>query len=110
MGKVIVKPKKIEWSEEMINELYKASKDPKYFANEYVQIIHPKHGRIKLNLRDYQERVFDSIIENDKSVLLASRQIGKCCVDNTLCEFCTKDGKTFKMTIGDFFKTIKKEL
>ena len=107
MGKLIVKPKKIEWTEEMINKLYKASNSPHYFANEFVQIVHPKFGRIKLCLRDYQERIFNDIIDNDKNILLSSRQSGKCVDTNTLCEFCTKNGEEFKMTIGEFFEKIK---
>jgi hypothetical protein len=62
---------------EQVSEYHKCMNDPFYFINNYCQVIHPSKGKIPLKLRDYQERFIKSIHEEEKTVCLASRQIGK---------------------------------
>jgi len=72
-----VKPKQHHYTEEMIRELYQCSLSYKYFSQQYVYIVHPERGRIKISLREYQSRFLDTIHKNKKTVCLASRQVGK---------------------------------
>jgi len=77
------KKKTFEYTEEMIDKLYRCSKDPIYFAQEFVYVVHPEQGRIKIKLRDYQVEFIEAMHNNKKTICLASRQIGKttasCC-------------------------------
>ena len=77
------KNKQFEYTKEMIDKLYKCSKDPIYFAQEFVYVVHPEQGRIKITLRDYQIEFIEAMHNNKKTICLASRQIGKttaaCC-------------------------------
>jgi len=68
-----------EYTENMIKELYKASKDLFYFAENFVYIVHPKKGKIQFSLRgrDYQRRILNSYQDHSKLVLMAVRQCGK---------------------------------
>lgn len=34
----------IEWTEEMVQEFVKCARDPIYFAEKYIQIVHVDHG------------------------------------------------------------------
>lgn len=68
---------KVEFSEDMIQELYKCKNDALYFANNYCYVIHPSEGRIRLNFRDYQERIVRTVNGSRSTVILASRQVGK---------------------------------
>jgi hypothetical protein len=68
---------KVEFSEKMLQELYKCKQDAIYFSNKYCYVIHPSEGRIKLNFRDYQERIINTVHNNRSTVILASRQVGK---------------------------------
>jgi len=76
-------PKTFEYTEEMIGKLYKCSQDPIFFAQEFVYVVHPERGRIKICLRDYQDEFITAMHTNKKTICLASRQIGKttaaCC-------------------------------
>jgi len=68
---------KIEFTKEMISELYRCKNDALYFANNYCYIIHPSDGRIRLQFRDYQERILKTVHSSRSTCILASRQVGK---------------------------------
>jgi hypothetical protein len=84
-----------EYTKEEVEELYRCSQDIFYFAKKYCYVVHPKQGKINIVLRDYQKRLISTIVENEKVVCLASRQLGKCLSHNTLVNIKGKDG-TFK--------------
>lgn len=50
---------------------------PVYFAKNYVRIQHPKRGDIPFILYDYQEKMMDMYLNNNKVVVLSARQTGK---------------------------------
>jgi hypothetical protein len=52
--------------------------DPIYFMKNYVKIVDPKKGATTFNLFEYQEEMVLNIHENKDTVILASRQLGKC--------------------------------
>ena len=66
-------------------------KSVKYFADNYCYVIHPTDGKIKLEMRDYQHRIIDSFIDHRQTVILASRQCGKCVCGET--NIILEDGK-----------------
>lgn len=66
-----------EWTSEMIDHLDKCKGDIIYFADNFFYIIDPDVGRVKIDLFDYQRRCLDTIKNNRKTILLASRQVGK---------------------------------
>lgn len=86
----------VEWTQEQFDEYTKCALDIKYFMNNYVHIENVDEGLVNFNLRDYQHRMVDSIVENRYTIMLCSRQIGKALSLDT--PILSKDG--FK-TVGD---------
>lgn len=68
---------KIEWTQEMIEEYIKCSRDPIYFAERYVQIINVDKGLIPIQLYDYQKEIIEKITKNRRVAVVTSRQAGK---------------------------------
>jgi len=67
----------IEWTEEKIQEFVKCAKDPSYFAEKYINIVHVDHGLIPIKLYDYQREIIDKITNNRRCAVVTSRQAGK---------------------------------
>ena len=67
----------IEFSQDMISEYVKCSRDPIYFVEKYIQIVHVDHGLIPIVLYDYQKEIITSITENRRVAVNTSRQAGK---------------------------------
>ena len=77
-NKLVSEPnKKIQFTKQMVEELYRCQKSVKYFSDNYCWVIHPTEGKIKLDMRDYQHRIIDSFSNHRQTVILASRQCGK---------------------------------
>ena len=57
-------------------EYIKCAKDPVYFMKKYCMIQHPTRGRIKFNLFPFQEGTLKLLQNNDRSIILKSRQLG----------------------------------
>lgn len=68
---------KIEYSEEMIQELMKCSDDPIYFIKNYVKVVHPDRGVVLMNLYPYQERLVEAYHNNRYVLGMTARQMGK---------------------------------
>ena len=67
-----------EYTEEELAELIKCKNDVKYFANHYAHTQNPSTGSVtQITLRDYQEDLLDTLIENKYCIILSSRQSGK---------------------------------
>jgi len=67
----------IEWTEDKVQEFIKCAKDPIYFAQKYIQIVHVDHGLIPINLYDYQRDIIEKITNNRRCAVVTSRQAGK---------------------------------
>lgn len=67
----------IEWTEDKIQEFVKCSKDPSYFAEKYINIVHVDRGLIPIALYDYQRDIIDKITNNRRCAVVTSRQAGK---------------------------------
>lgn len=62
---------------ELIKEEYKKCLlDPMYFMKKYVKIAHQTRGIIPFELYPFQEETLEAFINNDKNIILKSRQMG----------------------------------
>ena len=79
LGNVNLKRKgtPVEWTSEMIQEYVKCAKDPIYFSEQYIQIVHVDHGLIPIKLYDYQKEIIKQISEHRRMAVNTSRQAGK---------------------------------
>ena len=67
----------VEYTKDMIDELVKCRQDPIYFIENYVQVIHPDRGVVKMVLYDYQKRMIMGYHTNRFTLGLTARQMGK---------------------------------
>ena len=67
----------IEWTPELLKEYIKCSKDPAYFARNYIKIVHVDKGLVNLDLYDYQAEIVQKITDNRRVAVLTARQSGK---------------------------------
>lgn len=80
-----------------------------YFAEKYCQIKREDGTIGPMTLRDYQKDIIDLYTKNPRSILMASRQTGKCLTFNTLANV-ESDGKIIKIPIGClYYNQLKKE-
>jgi hypothetical protein len=79
LGNVNLKRKgvTIEWTEEMVQEFVKCARDPIYFAEKYIQIVHVDHGLIPIECYDYQKEIIEKTTNNRRVCVVTSRQAGK---------------------------------
>ncbi len=72
---------KVDYTQDMINELIRCSQDIIYFAEKYFYIIHPDRGKEKITLYDWQKKVLKAYVENPGGkkhcVVKIARQSGK---------------------------------
>lgn len=66
-----------------LDEIEKCMKDPCYFAENYMKVIHVDRGLIPLKLYDYQKRMIKAMDEHRYSIILSCRQSGKCVTGST---------------------------
>ena len=79
LGNASLKKKgvQIDWTEEMVQEFITCAKDPIYFAQKYIQIVHVDHGLIPIDLYDYQKEIIEKTTNNRRTCVVTSRQAGK---------------------------------
>ena len=65
------------WTEELIKEYVKCSKDPIYFAQKYCKVISLDQGLVPFHLYPYQKKMFEAFNEHRFNIVLACRQSGK---------------------------------
>lgn len=70
----------INFTPEHIKEFKKCKKDPVYFAENYIKIVHVDKGKIPIKLYDYQKKIIYGLRDNRFTVLLSARQTGKSTV------------------------------
>lgn len=68
---------KIEWTEHSVKEYIKCSKDPIYFIETYMKVVHVDRGLIPLKLYDYQKELVLTLHENRQTIICFPRQSGK---------------------------------
>ena len=57
-------------------EYLKCAENPQHFMKKYCVIQHPKKGKIKFSLYDYQEKMLDEFTSKRYNIILKSRQLG----------------------------------
>lgn len=101
-----------EFTPNLVQELGKCRKDPKYFLRNYVKIQHPVLGSVPFDLYDYQEEMLDVLMSNKDSMVLTARQMGKCFSGETSINIIKKPNiiKLFVLYILDrkLYEQIKK--
>ena len=75
---------KIEYTQEMIQEIIKCSQDIIYFAETYFYIIHPDRGKEKISLYDWQKKILKAYVDTPDGkrhlIVKIPRQSGKTTV------------------------------
>jgi len=66
-----------EFTPELIHELVKCKRDPVYFINNYVYLQHPKRGKLRFKLYDFQEELVRNLQQERWLIALLARQMGK---------------------------------
>ena len=67
----------IEFTPEHLQEYMKCLKDPIYFAENYIKIVHVDKGFIPFEMYDYQKEIATKITNNRRVAVLTARQSGK---------------------------------
>lgn len=102
-----------EWTPEMIKDLEKCKDNILHFAENHFYIISLDEGKQKIVLHPYQKKALRMIRDNRFSIMLFSRQTGKCLTTNTLCKVRNKKtGEIQELTIKRIFdiSSIEKEM
>lgn len=68
---------KVEMSRAHVREFRKCMKDPVYFAEKYIKIVHVDKGLIPIKLYEYQKRILNALKEHRFNIILSCRQSGK---------------------------------
>jgi hypothetical protein len=91
-----------------VQEYIKCKLSVYYFAEHYCKIKLEDGSIGQMKLRDYQKDIIRLYVENRYSILMASRQSGKCCESNSCLTIKDSNGYIFKISIGElYYKTLK---
>ena len=74
---------KIEWTDELVKEYIKCSKDIVYFTETYMKII-SEAGIVNFKLYPYQKKMLQNFAKNKFNIVTTARQAGK---STTTCAF-----------------------
>ena len=67
----------VEYTQEQIEEYIKCSKDPIYFAENYITIVNVDVGLMKFKMWDFQKKMIRNYHDNRFSITKCPRQVGK---------------------------------
>ena len=67
---------KINWTPEQIQEYIKCAKDPIYFSEKYIKIVHVDHGVIPIKLYDFQKEIIQKATDNRNTIVLTGLSTG----------------------------------
>jgi hypothetical protein len=67
----------IEWTPALFEEYMRCSRDPIYFVENYVKVIHIDDGVVPFVLRDYQREMLTNFNDERNSIIMTPRQAGK---------------------------------
>lgn len=68
---------KVEYTQEQVDEYIKCSKDPVYFAKNYVKIVNVDEGLINFKMWKFQEKMLNLFKDNRFVITKCPRQVGK---------------------------------
>lgn len=99
----------IEWTEEMMDEWARCYKDPVYFTEKYVRIIHVDRGVIPFMPYDYQKEIIETIHDERFTIVLTGRQAGKCLTAETQVKLKNKKtGEVITMSFAELYNNLNK--
>lgn len=98
----------MEYTPEQIKELYKCKQNPIYFIEKYVKVQHPVKGSVPLILHPFQKKLIQAYVTNRYNIVLASRQVGKCCLGTTKINIVNTNNINFFKRI--ILRVLDKEL
>ena len=101
---------KFAMTKKEIKEYYESKMSVHYFAQKYCQIKLEDGSIGHMKLRDYQKDIIDLYTKNRFSILLASRQVGKCVSFFTNVDvFDENKNKTEEVPIFELYYSAIKE-
>ena len=68
---------KVEYTQEQVEEYIKCSKDPIYFAKNYIKIVNVDEGLINFKMWKFQEQMLKLFANNRFVITKCPRQVGK---------------------------------
>tara|TARA_R110000868_G_scaffold54509_8_gene170316 strand:- start:17025 stop:17384 length:360 start_codon:yes stop_codon:yes gene_type:complete len=93
-----------DYTPKMVSEIKKCGENLIHFAETYFYIISLDEGKQTIALHLYQKKALRMMRDNRFSLLLFSRQTGKCLKDNTLCKFRNKQTLEIEeLTMDEFY-------
>lgn len=91
-----------------ISEIAKCKRDICYFAEKYFRIISLDYGLQIIKPYPKQRDLLRFFVNEKRSIILSSRQSGKCvCKDTKIKIKNKKTGEIEELTIEDFYKRFK---
>jgi hypothetical protein len=100
---------KFAMTQDELNEYLKCKLSVYYFAEHFCKIKLEDGSIGSMKLRDYQKEIIKLYTENRYSILMASRQSGKCSEYQSFITLKDENGFIFKISIGElYYKAIKK--
>lgn len=88
-------------------EIIKCATDIDYFANTYYTIISLKDGKTVITTYPRQTELIETMVKENRLVVLASRQTGKCILYDSIITIRNKEtGDVENIKIGEFFERI----
>lgn len=92
-----------------LEEYIKCKLSVYYFAENYCKIKLENGSVGQMHLRNYQKDIIKLYTENRYSILMASRQVGKCLTFNALVNITDKNGRIFRVNLGKiYYENIRK--
>jgi len=70
----------LNYTQEQLDEYIKCSRDPIYFATNYINIITLDHGIVKFDMWDFQKDMISTFHKNRFTITKCPRQVGKTTV------------------------------
>ena len=61
---------------EALKEIYRSSRNPVYFIDNFCKIRHPTRGLIPFKLYDYQKEALENFLAYDRNIINKARQLG----------------------------------
>lgn len=89
----------IEYTPEQALEMKKCMQDISYFAENYFYIINLDNGRQKIKLFEAQKNAILKILDNKRTIICASRQIGKSTLMTIVCLWNVIFNKDYQVAI-----------
>lgn len=95
------------FTKEQIKERIKCMKDPIYFIQKYMKIVHVDRGLVPFDLYDFQKDLLKSYIDNRFTIAKLPRQVGKCVCINSTVTLRYKKKYIITLEIGKLYEIVK---